>query len=149
MGWLDPEPTSDLPVTREQAQKAENLYICGWAAAGYAGLARADPDYVRYGLFTLGIYVLSICFRSLRSRVLQLRVLRLGLFVDGDVRISVLPEGEEVLICCFSFRGIVLHDISSAELQMGQCAYGIAQHNAPVVENLLELGGGFGAPMRR
>ena len=35
--------------------------------------------------------------------LLQFRVLRLGLFKDGDVRVSVFPESEEALIRCFCF----------------------------------------------
>ena len=31
--------------------------------------------------------------------LLQLRVLCLGFFQDGDVRVGVFPEGEEVCVC--------------------------------------------------
>jgi hypothetical protein len=34
-----------------------------------------------------------------KRALLQLRVLRLGLLQDGDVRVSVFPEREEISIC--------------------------------------------------
>ena len=36
--------------------------------------------------------------RQFSERLLQLRVLRLGLVQDRDVRISILPEGKEILV---------------------------------------------------
>ena len=36
----------------------------------------------------------------------------------------------------------------ATELEMGQCADGFIQHNAPMVEDFLELGSCFAASMR-
>jgi hypothetical protein len=38
----------------------------------------------------------------------HLRVLRLGLFPDGDVRVGVLPEGEEVRVGGAGFGWVAL-----------------------------------------
>jgi hypothetical protein len=51
---------------------------------------------------------------------LQLRVLRLRSDEDGDVRVGVFPECEEILICPLGFGGVALHRVGRivpAELQ--------------------------------
>ena len=40
--------------------------------------------------------------------LLQLRVLRLGLLQDGDVRVGVFPEGEEIVIGAASLGSVTL-----------------------------------------
>jgi len=71
----------------------------------------------------------------------------LGLLEDWDVGIGVFPETEEVPIDSSGPIVVTRQSVSYAELKMGQCAYWIANHDAAVFENLLELDGGFGAPM--
>jgi hypothetical protein len=50
----------------------------------------------------------------------QLRVLGLGLPQDGDVRIGVFPESEEVLIGVFGFGAIALDGTGACEAEMGE-----------------------------
>src|SRR5208282_281885 len=57
---------------------------------------------------------------SVRFQLLQLRVLRFGFFQDGDVRISVFPGGEEVLVCGFRFCGVACEYVGASKLQMHQ-----------------------------
>jgi hypothetical protein len=45
---------------------------------------------------------------SERSDSLHLRILSFGLLQDGNVRVGVFPEGEEVLICRLSVCRVVL-----------------------------------------
>ena len=43
-----------------------------------------------------------------RDRLLQLRVLRLRLLQDRDVRVSIFPQGEEILIAGTGLRDLAL-----------------------------------------
>src|SRR5208282_6741101 len=64
--------------------------------------------------------------------LLQLRVLCLGLLQDGDVRVGILPEGEEIFvgrkrpnaggIGVGSLRGSRLQGIGTSDTQMRQCS---------------------------
>ena len=63
---------------------------------------------------------LLVIFPQSASQLLQFRVLRLGLFQDGDVRIGVFPEGEEVLIGRLGFGAVARNSAGSAELESGQ-----------------------------
>jgi hypothetical protein len=76
------------------------------------------------------------------------RVFRLRLFQDGDVGVSIFPQGEEVLIGGFCFGGVALHGIGSTQLEMSQYADGIADHDPGVIENFLKFPGGFSALAR-
>ena len=82
------------------------------------------------------------------ARLLQLRVLRLGLLQDGNVGVGVFPEREEILICGSGFGGVALQHVGAGEAEMRECADGFVQHNPAMVEDFLELGGGFAALMR-
>ena len=75
----------------------------------------------------------------------QLRVFRLGLLEDRDVGVGVFPECEEILVGSLCLGLISRQSERSAELQVRQCADGIADHDPAVIENLLEFRGGFGA----
>jgi hypothetical protein len=77
-------------------------------------------------------------------KLLQLRVLRLGLLEDGDVRVGVFPEREEILIGGFCLGGVTLHGVRSAKLEMRQSADGLILDDTRMVKNFLELGRGFG-----
>jgi len=77
--------------------------------------------------------------------LLQLGVLGLGLFIDGNVGVGAFPQSKEVLVGGFRFGVIALHCIRSTQLPVRQSAYGIADHDAAVNENLLEFGGRFGS----
>src|ERR1700730_11862595 len=54
--------------------------------------------------------------RAERKTLLQLRVLGLHLFQDGDVWVSVLPEGEEVLIRTLRLSGVAGHCVRLSDL---------------------------------
>ena len=62
--------------------------------------------------------------------------------------VSVFPEREEVLICHLGFGSFSLHGVSSADLQMRQCADGSVEHNSTMVEDFLKLGCSFIALMQ-
>src|ERR1017187_10316770 len=76
---------------------------------------------------------------------LQPGVFRLGLDEDRDVGVGVFPKGEEILVGSLCPGLISRHGERSAELQVCQWADGIADHDAAMIENLLEFRGGFGA----
>src|SRR5712692_10416889 len=80
---------------------------------------------------------------------LYLCVLRLGFLQDGDVGVGVFPEGEEVLVCALRFDVVAREGVGTGQSQVRQCADEIVLHHAGVVENLLELGGGSAALVRR
>ena len=81
--------------------------------------------------------------------LLQLRVLGLGVFVDGNVRVGVLPEGEEIFICgqCTNarrigvgpFRVLRLQRIPARHAQMRQCSRPAVVCDSRVVDDLLEF----------
>ena len=80
---------------------------------------------------------------------LQLRVFRFRSDEDRNVRVGVFPEREEILIGRLGLGGVALHGVGTGQSQVRQCADGIIPHHAGVVENLLELGGGSAALVRR
>jgi hypothetical protein len=64
-----------------------------------------------------------------------------GLLQDGDVRVGVFPEGEEVLIGSLCSGAVALHRVGSTELEMRQCANRLVHNDAGVVNDLLKLSG--------
>ena len=80
------------------------------------------------------------------------RVLGFGLLQDGDVRVGVLPDGEEIFVSRKrpDARGISicallcsrLQSVGTRHAQTRQRSRPAVPDNAAVVENLLELGGG-------
>ena len=85
---------------------------------------------------------------NFHHELFQLRVLRLRSDENGNVRVGVFPEREEILIGRLGFGGVALHGIGSADLEMRECTDGFVEHNSAMVEDFLELGGGFAALMR-
>jgi hypothetical protein len=67
-----------------------------------------------------------LCVRDsdLPQWLLQLRVLRFRSDEDGNVRVGVLPECEEILISGLGFGGVALHDIGATELKVRKCSDG-------------------------
>ena len=51
---------------------------------------------------------------------MQLRILRLRLLQDGNVRISILPQREEILIRRAGFGSVALQLVSAGEAETGQ-----------------------------
>src|SRR2546428_13950373 len=76
---------------------------------------------------------------------LYLRVLRLGFFQDGDVRIGVFPDGEEVLVGALGFRVVSRQSVGPAQLQARQCPSGEVHNDATMIEKFLKLGCGGAA----
>jgi hypothetical protein len=83
----------------------------------------------------------------LAPELLQLRVFGFGFSQDGDVRVGVLPDREEVVIRRFCFCHVDLHGIRSTDLKMRECADGLIDDKSAMVEDFLKLGPGFRAPM--
>jgi len=74
--------------------------------------------------------------RALKSEtnaLVEIRVLGLGLLQNGNVRIRIFPEREEILIGGFRFGLITRQCVSPTQLQMRQYADGIADHGAAVI----------------
>ena len=76
---------------------------------------------------------------------LQLGVFRLGLLEDRDVWVGVFPKSQEILIGSLGLGLIFRQSQRSAQLHVRQCAYGIADHNPAMTQNLLEFRGGCGS----
>jgi hypothetical protein len=86
-------------------------------------------------------------FSKAVTRLRQLCVLSFGLFENGDVRVGVFPESEEILVGSAALGGVALHRVGASQLEMSQSADRFIQHNATMVEDFLELCRRFGAPM--
>lgn len=56
----------------------------------------------------------------------ELRVLGLGLLEDGDVRVNIFPQCEEVLIGGSGLGSIALQCVGAPELQMDEGADGFS-----------------------
>jgi hypothetical protein len=80
--------------------------------------------------------------------LLQLLVFRFRSNEDGDIGVRIFPERQEILIRGAGFRGVSLHGIRSADLEMRQHTDGFVEHHAAMVEDFLEFGRGFAALMR-
>ena len=77
---------------------------------------------------------------SYHRQSLQPCVLRFCGDEDGDVRVRVFPEGEEILIGRLGFGGVALHGVSPADLEIRECSDGFIEYNAAMVDDFLELG---------
>src|SRR5712691_7432948 len=73
------------------------------------------------------------------AELLQLCVLRLGLLQDGNVGIGVFPESEEVLVSGAALCSVAGEGVGAGEAEMGESAQREVQHDAAMVEELLEL----------
>src|SRR5271170_5340840 len=98
----------------------------------------------------------SPCSESETLRaLLQLRILRLGLLQDGNVRVGVFPEGEEIFVGgegpdaggggIRSLRSSRLQGVGTSHSKMCQRACPAVLDNTVVVENLLKLSSGSAA----
>jgi hypothetical protein len=52
------------------------------------------------------------------EKLLQLRILGFGGDQDGDVRVAVFPEREEILIGRLGLGGVALHRVGAGEAEM-------------------------------
>jgi hypothetical protein len=75
--------------------------------------------------------------------LLQFGVLCLGLLQDGDVRVGVFPEREEILIGRLGLGGVALHGVGASETEMCKGALRIILYDAPVLQDSLKFRGRF------
>ena len=54
------------------------------------------------------------------GKLLELRVLGLGLLQDGNLRVGIFPECEEILIGNAGFGGLPLHSESASDFEVGE-----------------------------
>ena len=80
---------------------------------------------------------------------MQLCVLGLGLFQNGNIWVRIFPQSEEILTRGFCFGHFSRESLRSAQLQVRQRTNWIANDNAEMVKNLLELGNCFTASALR
>src|SRR5215472_1332881 len=88
--------------------------------------------------------------------LVQLSVLGFRLLQDGDVRVGVLPEGEEIVVSRLragprgsgigSLRGCRLQRVCPSHAQVSQGTGPAIPDYAAVIDNFLEFGGGLLAP---
>src|ERR1700722_6710871 len=79
------------------------------------------------------------------TALVQLRILRPGLLQYRDVGVGVSPERKEILVGNLCLGLVSRQHVGSAQLQVCQCADGIADHGPAVIKNFLEFDDGFGA----
>src|SRR5208337_1804859 len=77
----------------------------------------------------------------------QLGVLCLGLLQDGDIRVGVVPQSQEILIRRLGLGRVALQHVSATKLQTRESANRSVQYDSAMVENFLELSRGFFALM--
>jgi hypothetical protein len=66
-------------------------------------------------------------YGNFSSKLFQLGVLGLGLPQDGDVRVSVLPEREEIIVGGAGFGGVVYSGAGTTQLSVGQFGIGMGE----------------------
>src|ERR1700691_3581773 len=86
----------------------------------------------------------ATCASGSSVELLELRVLRFGFFQDGDIRVGVLPQGEEPLVSGLGFRRVSGEGVGSGESEMRQRAEREVGDNTGVIEKLLKLSSGSG-----
>jgi hypothetical protein len=60
------------------------------------------------------------CFLLAPPELMKSRVLRFGLLEDGDVRVGVFPEGEEILVGRTGLGGVAGEGDSAGKTQAGE-----------------------------
>ena len=74
---------------------------------------------------------------QITQALVEFCVFRLRLQQDGDVRVRVFPQREEILIGSLGIGGVTPHGIGSADLEMRECSDGSVGHNSAMVEDFL------------
>jgi hypothetical protein len=65
-------------------------------------------------MFVSGLPFFRLFHDLRKDDLLQLRILRLGLLQDGDVGISIFPEGEKVFIGSLCLGGVACHRVRTS-----------------------------------
>ena len=81
------------------------------------------------------------------QELMKFAVLGFGGEENGDIGVSVLPQGEEILVRGAGLGGLSLQGIGTANLEMGQRSNQRIQNHATMVEYLLEFPCRFLPPM--
>ena len=77
------------------------------------------------------------------SPLMQGGVFALGFFQDGDIRVGVLPQCQEILVSNFGFCGIAGERVGAARTEMCQSTYRVVDDHAAVIEKFLVFDGRF------
>src|ERR1700675_1428010 len=72
------------------------------------------------------------------SQLSQLGVFCFGFLQDGNIRVSIFPQREKILVRGARFAVISLQGVSTAHLQMRQRPVNSIAHDAAMLEDLLE-----------
>ena len=65
--------------------------------------------------------------------------IRLGLALDRNTGIRILPEFQEILISRFGLGGVALQGVSASEAELSERTDGLRLHNAAMREKLLKF----------
>jgi hypothetical protein len=76
-------------------------------------------------------------------------VFRPGLFDDRDLGVGVLPQRQKISVGAFRLHGFARECERSCQLQTRHGVHRIDEHDASMIENPLELGGGLCGLIRR
>src|ERR1700740_2162077 len=77
--------------------------------------------------------------RKEACELLQLAVFRPSFIEDGNVGISILPQGKEILIRSFGFRRIPRHGVGTAQAQLGERMLNGCRGDATMIHDLLKF----------
>ena len=80
------------------------------------------------------------------AQLSQLAVLGLSFQEDGDIRVGIFPQGEEILVGAAGLGGPACLRVGAAQPQPRKRMYYRECINTAVVDNLLELSGRFACP---
>src|SRR5579862_6311021 len=80
---------------------------------------------------------------TLTRHLLEFCVLGFGLLQDGNVRVGVFPQREEILIRRARLGLIAGNCVGPPQLQMRQRSNNGIEHNTGMIQNLLKLGSSF------
>ena len=72
-----------------------------------------------------------------------------GLLQDGDVRVGVFPEGEEILIGSTGFGSVALQNIGTCETKMGESTQRAIRDETAMVEEFLKFPRGLAALLKK
>jgi hypothetical protein len=71
--------------------------------------------------------------RARCTKRLKLRVFCLGPSQDGEVRVGIVPEGEEILICGLGLGHVARDNVCSAQLHVRQRTDRIGKNDAAMI----------------
>src|SRR6266478_2770072 len=87
--------------------------------------------------------------RNRGDRLVEGGVFGFGLLEDGDVRVSVFPKREEILVGSASFGLVPGERVSAGDAEVGQGANDFVRNDTGTSKNFLKLHNRRGAVTRR